>query len=276
MNIITGYCGTPHVTAQQDRDVNKGIIGESSYILPVGSQLEATITGASEVTVTDGVLMLQGCTASIGYGESDVLTLEAGTAGMKRNDLIVAQYTKNTSGVEALELVVKTGTATTGTPADPSYTDGDIAAGDTLVEFPLYRVYINGVSASTVTALASVTTPMASLASAIKAGLAWTSLGQYTGTIPSGYVTLPSGAVEVLVCVFYSNNISVNLQSPITTDIFTPAGGALVNIYGSTFDGYVKVMCYYLGSSTYGVKLDTAYNGTTDQTATTTWSVFYR
>lgn len=276
MDIITGYRGEAHITSQNDRDVNMGIVGESSYILPVGSQLSATITGAAEVTIADGVLMMQGCTASIGYGQSDVLTVSAGTAGMSRKDLIVAQYTKTAGGVETLDLVVKTGTPSTGTPSDPSYTTGSIAGGDTLVEFPLYRVNMTGVSISSVTALASVTTPLASLTSAIKEGLAWKSLGSYTGAIPSGHVTLPAGAVEVLVCVFYSNNISVNLQTPITSDIFTPPGGALVNIYGSTFDGYVKVMCYYLGNSSYGVKLDTAYNGTTDQTATTVWSVFYR
>ena len=31
MDIITGYTGSPHVTAEQDRDVNIGIFGAESY-----------------------------------------------------------------------------------------------------------------------------------------------------------------------------------------------------------------------------------------------------
>ena len=144
MDIITGHRGVSHVTSQNQRDINMGFVGEESYILPVGGELAATITGGSEVTIADGVLMMQGCAASIVYGQSETLTLQAGTAGYKRYDLICAQYTKDSDGVESVSLVVKTGTPTTGTPQYPSYTDGSIAAGDTLVEVPLYAVYFSG------------------------------------------------------------------------------------------------------------------------------------
>lgn len=33
MEIITGYTGKPHVTSEQDRDVNIGVVGEGSYVL---------------------------------------------------------------------------------------------------------------------------------------------------------------------------------------------------------------------------------------------------
>ena len=33
MDIITGYVGSPHVTAEQDRDINIGIFGAESYVL---------------------------------------------------------------------------------------------------------------------------------------------------------------------------------------------------------------------------------------------------
>ena len=38
MDIITGYTGSPHVTAEQDRDVNIGIFGAESYVLRTGSR----------------------------------------------------------------------------------------------------------------------------------------------------------------------------------------------------------------------------------------------
>ena len=33
MEIITGYTGKPHVTAEQDRDVNEGIFDTGSFVL---------------------------------------------------------------------------------------------------------------------------------------------------------------------------------------------------------------------------------------------------
>ena len=75
MDIITGHRGTSHVTSQNQRNVNMGMIGEESYILPVGGKLAATVTGGNEVTISDGVLLMQGCAASIGYGQSETVTL---------------------------------------------------------------------------------------------------------------------------------------------------------------------------------------------------------
>ena len=36
MQIITGFTGTNHITAEMDRDVNIGILGPQSYVLSVG------------------------------------------------------------------------------------------------------------------------------------------------------------------------------------------------------------------------------------------------
>ena len=38
MNIITGYKGEAHITAQEDRDINLGVVGKSTsdlYVLDV-------------------------------------------------------------------------------------------------------------------------------------------------------------------------------------------------------------------------------------------------
>ena len=44
MEIITGYTGKPHVTSEQDRDVNIGAVGEGSYVLQTGMQLAAEVS----------------------------------------------------------------------------------------------------------------------------------------------------------------------------------------------------------------------------------------
>lgn len=156
MQIVTGYTGEPHITSAQDRAINQGIVGEDSYVLSVGSQLEATAASANYIRIADGVFCLQGCMAVIGEGDYDEVTIDSGTAGMNRRDLIVARYTRDTSTeVESMELAVVKGTPTSGSPQDPYYEDGSIQAGDTVVEYPLWRVTLTGVNV-TLTRMAKV------------------------------------------------------------------------------------------------------------------------
>jgi hypothetical protein len=157
MNIIWGYGANPHITAQQLRDTYVGIFGSDTYILDVGSKMAATVISATEVQIADGVLIAQGCTASINYGQTESLTIQNGTQGMLRKDLIVAQYMKSTGyGVESMSLAVKRGTPAASNPATPAYTTGSIADGDTLAEFPLYVVNLDGINITSVERLADV------------------------------------------------------------------------------------------------------------------------
>jgi hypothetical protein len=157
MNIITGYKGEPHITSQQDRNVNIGIFGSGTHIVNVGSQMAATIVSANEITIADGLMVAEGCTATIERGTTESMMIENGAQGMLRKDLIVARYTKTSgTGVEDMQLAVITGTPAASAPADPAYTSGSIANGDVLVEFPLYRVSINSVNVESVTRIPSL------------------------------------------------------------------------------------------------------------------------
>lgn len=147
MEIITGYTGKPHVTSEQDRDVNIGVVGEKSYVLQTGMQLAAEVSSNNEIKIRDGVLMHQGCTASIKKNTYDSLTIINGSQGMKRIDLIVARYEKNQdNGIESLDLKVIQGTPAESTPTVPEYTEGDIQAGDYVADMPMYQVIINGLN----------------------------------------------------------------------------------------------------------------------------------
>ena len=147
MEIITGYRGKPHVTPEQDRDVNIGVVGDGSYVLQTGMQLAAEVSSNNEVKIRDGVLMHQGCTASIKKNTYDSLTIINGSQGMKRIDLIVARYEKNQdNGIESLDLKVIQGTPAESTPTVPEYTEGDIQAGDYVADMPMYQVIIDGLN----------------------------------------------------------------------------------------------------------------------------------
>ena len=152
MNIITGYRAEPHITAQQDRDVNIGIFGASAKILKgVGNEMAATVISANEVEIADGTLVAEGCTAEIQYGTTESMAIENGKQDMKRIDLIVARYARNSvTAVESMELVVIKGTPAASNPAVPTYNTGLIADGDSPVDFPLYQVNIDGINITSV------------------------------------------------------------------------------------------------------------------------------
>lgn len=155
MHLVTGYAGQAHVTAADQGSLNAALFGEESYVLDRGSKLAATVASNNKITIADGDIMMQGRHARIAEGSTVDLTIENGTQGNLRNDLIVARYTKNSStGVEAVNLVVIKGTPAASSPADPAYTVGDIINDHVAqADMPLYRVKLNGLTVQSVTAL---------------------------------------------------------------------------------------------------------------------------
>lgn len=154
MKIITGRTGEPHVSSQQERNAYIAIFGTGVHILNVGSEMAATAVSANEVRIADGMLTAEGCTAEIAHGTTDSLTIENGTHGMQRIDLIVARYTRDAgTSVEDMQLAVIKGTPAASNPAVPSHNTGLIADGDSPVDFPLYRVNLDGINITSVDAL---------------------------------------------------------------------------------------------------------------------------
>jgi len=147
MEIITGYTGRPHITSEQDRDINIGIFGAESYVLPTGMQMEAEISSNNEIKIRDGVLMHQGCAASIKKNTYDSVTITNGSQGMKRIDLIVARYEKNrNTNVESITWKVLQGNPAESNPAVPDCVVGDIQAGDIVADMPMYKVTLDGLN----------------------------------------------------------------------------------------------------------------------------------
>lgn len=157
MEIITGYTGKAHITAEQDRDINQGTFGADSYVLGTGSQLAAEVSTNTEIKIRDGVLMHQGCAASIKKNTYDSIQIANGSQSMNRIDLIVARYSKNQdTGAESIGLKVIQGTPASSSPSAPSYTEGDIQAGDYVADMPLYKVTIEGLNITAVDQLFEV------------------------------------------------------------------------------------------------------------------------
>lgn len=144
MELVTGFQGKNHVTAEQMADFNRGIYGNAA-ILPVGSKMEVEIQTANRITVKDGVAVFDGREVYIGYGKNEAVNLTSGTQGMKRHDIVVVEYKKeNESGVESVALKVLPGTPNSTAPKDPVVNDVDIRTGTIYSEKPFCRVRLNG------------------------------------------------------------------------------------------------------------------------------------
>ena len=166
MEIITGYTGKPHVTAEQDRDVNEGIFDTGSFVLKTGSQLAAELVSNNEIKIRDGVLVIQGCTAVIKKNTYDPVTIANGSQGMKRIDLIVARYNKNEeTKIEEVTLKVIQGTPNASTAAVPTYKTGDIQSGDLVADTPLYKVTLDGLNVTSVDKMFTVIPTLPELSS---------------------------------------------------------------------------------------------------------------
>lgn len=147
MNIVTGYTGTPHITANEIQAFNQGIFGNDNYILNVGQKFAATLTNATTVTIEDGEGVMQGVHFRIAPGDTDTVSISPGTSGYKRIDYICARYSKSAiTGVESVELAVVEGTPTTSTPTAPTVNTGTILTGGSPVDFPLWEVDLDGLT----------------------------------------------------------------------------------------------------------------------------------
>lgn len=154
MHLITGYAGKLHVTAADQGSLYAALFGSGSFVLDRGGKLAATVVSNNSISIADGDILMQGRHGRIENGLTVDLAIDNGAAGYKRNDLIVARYTKAAAtGVEEINLVVIKGTAVTGTAADPEYISGDILGGATQADFPLYRVPLDGLNVGTLVPL---------------------------------------------------------------------------------------------------------------------------
>lgn len=155
MHIVTGFKGENHVTAADVGSLNAAIFGTGSYVLNRGSKLRTTTISNNKIRVADGDLMIQGRHVRLDEGTYVDLTIENGQQGYKRNDLIVARYTKNSSsGVEDVNLVVIKGTPAASNPVDPSYTTGDIINDHVYIaDMPLFRIPLDGLNVQTIVPL---------------------------------------------------------------------------------------------------------------------------
>lgn len=157
MELVTGRKGEAHVTSQQDRMLHQGVFGTEAYILNTGKKLKPEVQSSNEIRIRDGALMVQGALSCVKINTYDSITIQNGTQGMKRIDLIVWQYMYNAeSDTEYSEWNVIQGMPDENEPHVPEYVQGDIQIGDNFVQVPYLAVHLDGINITEVEMLLEV------------------------------------------------------------------------------------------------------------------------
>lgn len=158
-----GSKGTAHIGSEDFAAFVNSLHGGDA-IFSIEDNMACTMTDANTASVALGACVLQGYFYH--HEEVDDLEVANGSIGYNRHDLVVATYTLGTdsgnNAVQDVYLRVIQGTATVGEASDPEYADGSIAGGDTLVDFPLYRLTIEGVSTPAVERVMALEAPIQS------------------------------------------------------------------------------------------------------------------
>lgn len=207
---VFAFQGKDHITASQLGRIVEGVAGKGRYVLPTLNQMTAEMQTANKVRVGTGDLIMDGRVVT---NEAAVdLTVESGTSGYKRNDLVVCRYTKNAStGVEKFAAGVVKGTPTTGTAADPKVTEGDISAGSASAVMPLWRIPLDGITPGAPVRIAPVASTLRTLGDSVSqtqsfssGGVSATRVGRVctvSATLSAASVAIPawsSGVVATL------------------------------------------------------------------------------
>ena len=146
VHLTTGQGTSDHVTSADAGSLHAGIVGTGRYVLNRGNKFAYEVVSNNLVKVKDGDLLNQGRHINIAYNDYEECDIENGLQSVKRNDLIVIRYERNTeTEIETASVAVIKGTSGD-TAVDPTYTTGNILNGDPVDDFPLYRVRLNGIN----------------------------------------------------------------------------------------------------------------------------------
>ncbi len=221
--IVDGMTGTKHISSDDLSALNIATVGKADCVLGYGDNFELTMQSANSATLGTGVGMVGG--KRFWNQAATNLTVQGGTQGQKRNDLVVARYAKTSAGIESITPVVVKGTPSTGAAADPGTTSNDLK---------LWRIPLDGISVGTPVRLFD---PVASLATIGH------SVSHASGKVGSVSYSKTAGIV-IVSCLFVRVTISSSWGSATIGRLpegFRPAGRVIVPIASDWASGNMSV-----------------------------------
>lgn len=223
--IVDGMTGQKHISSDDLAALNTATVGKADCVLHYGDDFKLTMASANSATLGTGVGMVGG--KRFWNQAATSLTIQSGTQGQKRNDLIVARYAKTSAGIESITPVVIKGTPTTGTAADPKVTANDLK---------LWRVPLDGINAGTPVRLTHILLPLSAAIEGVTQAL-----------YDSGWYTVYSNDnIDIRVRRF---NQTVFLNGKVRNYPITTSWKAITTLPGSFRP---DIQTYFAGASTDG------------------------
>lgn len=160
VELITGRSGRDHISSNHARMLNAGIYGADHYLLKQLSwDTPPSMQDANTVIIPPRVLMMNG--AQVVIDQAETVTIQSGSQGQKRSDIIVCRYSLDTStGYETATLQAIKGTPAGGTPKDPAIETDSIIGGAIVHDMPICRINLDGITITGVDDLEQVLTPV--------------------------------------------------------------------------------------------------------------------
>lgn len=221
MELVTGFKGEAHISAENWADLNRGLAGDGSYVLPVGEKFRAELVTNNLLKIYDGCGIFQGRQVVIPAGQSDEITIENGSQGEKRIDIVGVRYVKDESSkIETTESVYVKGTPAESDPVAPTLEEGNIRAGDLAATWALYQLELDGLNVVSVTPLFETLRSGAEVAEEL----------EELNSNKSNVLMKKSKGISVTI----QANGNVNSSADISEEGYTPIGvlGIAPNVYG--------------------------------------------
>jgi len=152
---ITKNSISADIRAEHFASLFESIYGKSG-ICNIYQKLLCTKIDNNTVRLSSGVYSLSGYMVMVENGTSEDFIIDSGTAGLKRNDLLVAEFVRNGlgSGIDILTFKIIKGTSVVGTASDPALIAQTISAEGVTRQEALYRIMIDGTNITSVVAVA--------------------------------------------------------------------------------------------------------------------------
>lgn len=146
ITIYTPDTVAPHIYAEDDAQIHRALIGSSGITL-ADNKLACTVVNDNTIRLDSGLYAMQGYMIAVQSGTTQDLTVDSGSAGAYRHDLVVADFVRG-GGATAdafIFTVIKGTNATSASGAtDPALTQDNLITGGSHRQEALYRIVISG------------------------------------------------------------------------------------------------------------------------------------
>lgn len=148
IELVDGKAGTAHISSEDKAIIHQAKFGAGDMVFEWGDAMSCTMQSANKAAIGTGCASIQGLDWHITNPET--VTIQSGSSGKNRNDIICAHYHRETStGVEKVELVAFKGVPSDGAAVDPTIPSAKILNGAADAYMPLWRIPLTGITAGT-------------------------------------------------------------------------------------------------------------------------------